>query len=247
MPILHMSEPKSISYDIARSEKYPLVKDAHCCPDLIGPASVGFNAGHLWDVDPRDLENSSRALMQGRELARQYHEGLKEYLPQVFGASWLAQTAPVVGVRESRRIIGDYTFTAEDYFARRSFDDEIGRNCYFLDVHLNKAQNEQVLDGKANGEENWEPYKAGESHGIPYRSLVVAGADNLLAAGRIISCDHRTQGSLRVMPVCFVTGQAAGTAAALIPKGAALRDLDISLLRERLRKDGAYLPQTGVR
>jgi hypothetical protein len=241
MPALHSSNPASVSHDLARSGKYPLIKTAHCCNSPLGPQAVGFNAGHLFNVDPTDPENISAAAMQGRELAYQYHQGLKEYLPEVFGASWLAQTAQTVGARESRRIIGDYVLTAEDYLARRSFDDEIGRNCYYLDRHPNQKELERrAVTGEKGGESSARPYNPGESHGIPYRSLIPRGACNVLAGGRNISCDHLIYGSLRVMPTCFVTGQAAGTAAALSSREKRVRDVDIGLLRERLRKDGAF-------
>jgi hypothetical protein len=240
MPLLHMHNPKSVSYDIARSEKYPMVTDPHCVHKVLGPAAVGFNADHIWDVDPRDPKQVSKAFMQGRELAYEFHEGLKEYLPQVFGTSWLAQTTQMLGIRDSRRIIGDYTITLDDYLQRRNFPDEIGRNAYFLDRHLDIKQNERVMAGLSVGEDDWEHYKPGESHGIPYRALVVKDVDNILAPGRNVSCDHRTQGSIRTMPVCMVMGQAAGTAVSLAEKGQALRDLDVELLRKQLRQDGAY-------
>ena len=84
-------------------------------------------------------------------------------------------------------------------------------------------------------------YEKGESHGIPYRCLTPKGITNLLVAGRSISTDRAVQGSTRVMPVCLVTGQAAGTAAALCSEDKPnVHSLDITLLRETLRQDGAY-------
>jgi hypothetical protein len=240
MPTLHMGDPKSVSYNIARSDKYPGIKDAHCCHSLVGPRSVGFNAGHLWDLDPEDPYGISRALAQGREIARQYQEALREYLPEAFGAAWLSQTAPAMGLRETWRILGDYELSLDDYLKRRSFPDEIGRNCYFLDVHLSKDDRERLLKGEINGEEGWEHYKPGESHGLPRGILQVREGENLLAAGRNVSTDHRVQGSVRVMPVCFVMGEAAGVMAALTGKGKDVREVDTGLLRETLKKDGAY-------
>jgi hypothetical protein len=242
MPLLHYSNPESISYKLAASDTYPLIKTAHCCNSLLGPGTVGFNAGHLFNVDPTDPENISAAAMLGRELVHQYHQGLKEYLPAAFGASWLSQTAQTVGTRESRRIIGDYVLTGEDYLARRSFPDEIGRNCYYLDRHPNQKElARRAITGEKGGEAAARPYKPGESHGIPYGALIPRGASNALVGGRILSCDHRIYGSLRVMPTCLVTGQAAGTAAALTPQGKGVRDVDIAALREQLQKDGAFL------
>lgn len=243
MPFLHMNNTDSAVYDIARSEKYPLVTDPHCCNSVIGPGTVGFNAGHIWDVDATDPLCVSRAMMEGRRIAYQYHQGLKEYLPEAFGGSFLAATAPSMGIRESRRIIGEYRITIRDYEERRNFPDEIGRNCYFLDVHHSITEREKLLSGESNGQEGWEAYSDGESHGIPYRSLIPKNIKNLLVAGRSISCEHIIQGSVRVMPVCLVTGQAAGTAARLAcdTAGNDVRAVDISSLRKILKQNGTYI------
>ncbi|MFV0343240.1 MAG: FAD-dependent oxidoreductase [Anaerocolumna sp.] len=242
-PFLHMQNPDSAAYDIARSEKYPLVTDPHCCNSIIGPGSIGFNAGHIWDVDATEPYNFSKALIKGRQLAYQYHQGLIEYLPEAFGGSFLSATATAMGVRESRRIVGEYRLTLADYMERRSFPDEIGRNCYFLDVHHGVDEIEGILQGKNNGEEGWQPYKDGESHGIPYRSLIPKDIQNMLVAGRTISCERIIQGSIRVMPVCLVTGQAAGTAArlAIFREEIDVSKLDIKELRENLKRNGAFI------
>ena len=239
-PWLHMNNPDSAAYTIAKSDKYPLVTDAHCCNSLVGPRTIGFNAGHIWDVDPSDSFSISKALMMGRRLAYQYHKGLQEFLPETYASSYLIATAPTLGIRESRRIVGEYTITLEDYIHRQTFPDEIARNCYFLDVHHTQEERDKVMKGESDGKEGWEPYSPGESHGIPYRSLIPKGMENLLVAGKIISCDHRVQGSVRVMPVCLVTGQAAGTAACLAMNTLNVQKIDIAALRKRLREDGVF-------
>ena len=93
-------------------------------------------------------------MIKGRKLVRQLHEGLVEFEPKSFGASFLASTANLMGIRESRRIKCDYTFTLEDWLARKEFEDSIGRNCYYIDVHKQDAT-------------VYPRYKKGESHGIP--------------------------------------------------------------------------------
>lgn len=241
-PHMHSSLIHCPVYDIVNSEKYPLVKDGHSCNSLIGPGTVGFNAGHLWNVDSTDPFNVSKALMEGRRLAHQFHEGLKEFFPSAFAASFLVATAPAMGIRESRRVIGDYTITLEDYLARRTFADEIGRNSYYIDVHQNETEREDANRGEFIADNRVEHYQPGESHGIPYRSLIPTGVDNVLTAGRNVSCDHMVQGSVRVMPTALVTGQAAGTAAGLAAlEGTDTRGLDVQKLRARLQADGAYL------
>jgi len=225
------------------SDKYPLVTDNLSCNSLVGPRTVGFNCGHLWDVKPTDPYNLSTALMQGRELAYQIWAGVCEQWPDAFASSFLVSTAQMLGVRESRRIVGEYTLTAQDYLQKKSFPDEIGRNSYYMDVHLSKEESDLVLEGKKTFEEfdkGRASYAPGESHGIPYRSLIPKGAENLLVAGRIISCDHQLQGSVRVMPICLVTGQAAGTAAAMAVQCGAASKVDPEELRTRLLQDGVY-------
>jgi hypothetical protein len=240
-PELHMGNKGCPVYGIVESEKYPLVADGHSCNNLVGPRTVGFNAGHLWGVDPRDPASLSKAMAKGRELAWQFHEGLKEFHPKAYAASFLVSTAQVMGSRESCRIIGEYVLTLDDYLRRASFPDEIGRNCYYIDVHYTEAETELALRGELDEARRDARYMPGESHGLPYRCLVPKGLDNVVVAGKTISCDRRVLGSVRVMPPCLVTGQAAGAAAAMAAEsGARMRDLPVDELRARLRADGAY-------
>lgn len=228
---LHSSNKESPVYKMLASERYPLIEDAHFNDKKIGPGTVGLNAGHLPETDTSDPAQVTRSMIRGRAMAEQFHRGLREYLPEAFGNSYLAATAPVLGVRETRRIEGLYTLTYQDYLDRKTFGDEIGRNCYYVDVH-----------GANRKFEN--RYQPGESHGIPYRCLVPKGMDNLLVAGRAISCDHIVMGSTRVMPNCLTTGQAAGTAAVLSVRNTCpVSAVDTSKLRQVLRRDGAYLPE----
>ena len=108
-------------------------------------------------------------------------------------------------------------------------------------MHVNREQRDDVNTGKRMEHTNPRPLAPGESHGIPYRSLIPKGLSNVLTVGKNISCDREVQGSVRVMPPCLVTGQAAGTAAAMAAHdGAGVRDIDIKALRAQLKKDGAY-------
>ena len=85
-------------------------------------------------------------------------------------------------------------------------------------------------------------YKNGESYGIPYRCLIPVSFKNALVAGRCIGTDRQMQASIRVMPGCFITGQAAGTAAALACEKQDVRKISIKELQQSLVKGGAYLP-----
>lgn len=227
-PNLHHANTNSASIQAAKTGRYPLL-DTHCCSNLVGPDVVQFNANHIKIADTTDPKQLSDAMLTGRRMAMQHLEMLKEFRPETFGSAFIARTAIIPGIRDSRRIEGDYIFTVEDWMARKSFDDEIGRNAYFLDVH--KAGYEEVHYGK------------GESHGIPYRCLTPKGLKNVLVAGRCISTDEHAFGSLRVMPCCLVTGEAAGLAASLatVQSKSDVHKIDIQKLRRRLREEGQYL------
>ncbi|ASA20715.1 FAD-dependent oxidoreductase [Paenibacillus donghaensis] len=239
-PLLHGDNKSSPIYDILRSGSYPSIPDAHICNNMIAPRTVGFNAGHLWEVDNTDAYSVSAALMEGRKLAAVYREALAEYMPAAFGSAYVANTGSLMGIRETRRITGDYVLSVDDYVSRRSFADEICRNSYFIDIH-GTEQEEKQEGGK---QEAIKRYGPGESHGIPYRCLTPRGLRNVLVAGRAISCAREVQGSVRVMPVCLAMGEAAGLAAAMAA-GVAEPDVhavDVEQLRTRLREEGAYLP-----
>ena len=155
----------------------------------------------------------------------------------------LAQTASSVGVREGRRIVGEYVFTLSDYLARRTFPDEIARGNYFVDVYYSREELDN--SGARHSDDRFEHYGPGESDGVPYRCLIPKTLDNVLCVGRSVSCDHMVLGSLRVMPECLCMGQAAGAAAAqMIARGLDdARDVDTAALRHALRAAGAYLPE----
>jgi hypothetical protein len=224
---------------ICRTGAYPEISDSHDCPHLVGPTIAGFNTGHLWDIDNTDPESVSRALVQGRRMAKAYRDALAEHLPAVYGNAHLVATAPLLGIRETRRIIGDYVLSVDDYLNRRSFPDEIGRNCYYIDIHHAKDDKDWKEDPNKTLR-----YKKGESHGIPYRCLTPKDLTNVLVAGRSISCDRTVQGSVRVMPPCLVTGEAAGIAAAMAAAlpGHDVHAVDTARLRAAIAGHGGYLP-----
>ena len=241
---LHGGDRKSPIYKIIADEKYPHIDSSHLCASVIGPGTVGFNAGHLWDIDAGDPFSVSDGLVKGRKTAAEYRNSLAEYCSAAFGNSFLVSTGALMGIRESRRIKGDYVLTVGDYIKRRSFEDEICRNSYYIDVHLNKNDEKKQHMGEIEIDGGGMHYGRGESHGIPYRCLTPKGLDNVLVAGRSISCDRQVQGSVRVMPVCLCMGEAAGIAAALAVSSGNLNvhTADTVKLRRRLRENGAYLP-----
>ncbi len=212
------------------------VKDLHH-PGMwrIGDNATGGNFGHGFGVDGTDERSLTKALLDGRAAMPEFRRYYREYVPGFENAE-LMGTAPLYGIRESRRITGDYILGEQDFLERASFDDEIGRYCYPIDMH--PATPDPELFDKFR-EEFLKKYKygRGESYGIPYRSLISAKNDNLLVAGRCVSCDQKMQGSIRVMPGCFITGQAAGMAAAIASaEKTDARGFDVNKLLEKLEK-----------
>lgn len=206
-------------------------------------STIGFNFSHVFDVDATDAAALSRAHIRGRELVAHLAAFVRKYLPGCENAR-VVTSGVQIGVRETRRIVGDYVLTLDDYLARRSFPDEIARNAYYIDIHLSKEEWERNRGQDIDWTEKTHQYGPGESHGIPYRCLIPRGTSNLLVAGRCISTDRATQGSTRVMPNCLVMGEAAGCAAAwaAADHGGDVRAVDVGALRLRLRELGNYLP-----
>ncbi len=236
----NVKRPDSRCLDEAFSDKIFTNEDRHL-PGMwqISSTLGGSNAGHIYDVDGTKYDSLSKSMVLGRKQLLEYRKYYKEYLSGYENAE-LVNSASYMGIRETRRITGDYVLNVEDFLARATFPDEIGRFCYPVDIHSGK--------NTAEGYEEYEKkfyslrYKKGESYGIPYRSLTVKGFDNLLIAGRCISTDRSMQSSVRVMPCCFITGQAAGTAASLaIGFNRNIRDIDVKELQKILTENGAVI------
>lgn len=205
---------------------------------LTTPGTATLNFGHVFDFDPFTPEGMTRAELEGRRMLPSLLAFLHGYVPGAEKAV-LIGSGPSIGIREGRRITADYMLTRADYDRRADFDDAIGYYSYPVDLHAAR-QAEGAMTGHGDYESS--RYAPGERYGIPYRSLIVRELDNLLAAGRIIGADRAAQASVRVMPACFLTGQAAGTAAALCAKRQIdLRKLNPETLRTALKEAGALL------
>ncbi|MBM4091313.1 MAG: FAD-dependent oxidoreductase [Planctomycetes bacterium] len=206
----------------------------------VGEHTGGGNIGHTFGLDATDERSITQALLWARKSLTEYERYYKKYL-KGFERMELVATASQLGCRESRRILGDYVLHLEDFKSRAVFPDEIGRYNYAVDIHAAKpdlASYQQYADDFRNLR-----YGPGESYGIPYRCLVPRTLTNVLVAGRCVSTDRYIQSSIRVMPGCFITGQAIGVAAALCTrKGCDTRSLPVPELQRRLKDLGAYLP-----
>lgn len=205
--------------------------------------TVGYlNGGHLYGVSPLDGKSMSEGARRGRRLVQEYLAFCCQYLPG-FAQAELVATSPSLGIRESRRIVGEYELTEADFMARRQFPDQIGVYNRPLDVHAYDASPEQharlVRDFVTVGR-----LQPGECFGLPYGVLVPRGWKNLWAAGRCLSCDNRVLGAVRGMPAVSMLGQAAGTAAVQsIRTGQPACGLDTAELVRTLKQQGVHLPQ----
>jgi hypothetical protein len=180
-------------------------------------------------ADATDPEFLTRAEVEGRRQALEYFRFLRDRVPG-YGKAHLAGFGTQIGIRETRRVEGDYRLTREDVLSARRFEDQIG---------LCGAPLEDHSEGS---ETKWRYLPEGECVGIPYRTLLPRGTENLLVAGRCFSATHDAHASVRSMAQCMAMGQAAGAAAAgSAASGKAPRELDVPALRGRLRALGAVL------
>ncbi|MFN2230762.1 MAG: FAD-dependent oxidoreductase [Anaerolineae bacterium] len=194
------------------------------------PGEWWCNVSRVHGVDGTDPAQLTRAEIEGREQVLYLIDFFQGYVPG-FERCYLLDTGAQVGVRETRRILGAYVLTAEDVFAARRFPDAIARVSFPIDIH-----------DVSGGGGFFEGPRGGPYYTIPYRCLVPLQVENLLVAGRPISATHEAHGSLRVMPPCFATGQAAGTAAALaLETGVLPRGIDVTLLQRSLEQQGALI------
>jgi glycine/D-amino acid oxidase-like deaminating enzyme len=196
------------------------------------PREVSVNSTRITRALGTSVWDLTRAEWEGRRQFRQIEAFLRKYVPG-FERAYTAQTGVTVGVRETRRITGDYRLTADDVLGARRHADVIARGAYPIDIH-NPAGKGTVL----------QRVPPGEAYEIPLRCLLPQRVDNLLVAGRCISGTHEAHSSYRVMPISMATGHAAGVCAALTSRGHGIaRDVDTGDVQRELRRQGADLGQ----
>lgn len=192
-----------------------------------------FNCLHEHGVDGTCRKDLSRAAVSLRRKMWGNVEVLRRHVPGCEHISLIASAA-ALGVRESRRIVGDYVLTLDDVLCGRQFSDQVYRYACFIDIH------EPVPAARSASADRCPP--PGQSYGVPFRCLVPRQVENLLVAGRCLSATHEALASVRMMPSCMAMGQAAGTAAALAIQGAIpVRQVDPGALRSRLAEQGVLL------
>jgi len=203
----------------------------------------GFmNAGHIFGTNSLDVKSISEGFIKGRKLVREYTQFYQQYVEGAKNMKTLS-TATLLGVRESRNILGEYELNYEDFKNRRQFPDQIGLHCFPVDIHvydLSDKEYKRYLEDYAKRDR----FLIGENYGLPYGILVPKGWNNLWIAGSCISADVKVHGSVRLQQSCYIMGQAAGTAVhQSIKTGQAANNIDTEQLVKTLRTNGAFLPQ----
>jgi hypothetical protein len=185
------------------------------------------NATRVLGVDVFSPVEFTNAILECYRQIEAVAKLLRERVPG-FERATIGQIAPVLGVRETRHVKGEYTLTGPDALEGRSFEDSIAADASALDIHAPKGADVDF--------QGMRPYE------IPYRCLLPLGVEQLLVAGRCISADHIAHGRSRNMPACMATGQAAGIAAAIaIDDGVPVRKVSVQKVQEILRSIGMPL------
>jgi len=195
------------------------------------PGEVTINCSGAIEADNiSGFADRARQEIESQSCLYDVAEALRRFVPG-FENAYLSVIASQLGVRESRRVVGEYKLTLDDFRSAREFEDSIGRAAMPAGAHTPDGVTMTVYD-----------LPAGESMGIPYRCLVPESTDGLLIAGRCVSYEPPVANTIRNMAQCMVMGQAVGTAAALaVEHGTSPRKVSIPLLQATLREQGAIL------
>lgn len=186
-----------------------------------------FNTTRVIRLNPTDSFDLSIAEQEAREQMFEMHKFLKDNI-EGFENSTILMSAPEIGVRESRKVVGEYVINADDLLSCKKFDDSIAAGAYKVDIHN--------PDGSGTVLKN---IPEGEYYTIPYRSLIPVGMKNLLVAGRCISSTHEAQSAYRVMPIVCNIGEGAGTAISVAYKSnKSVKDVDIDCVHKLMDKNG---------
>jgi hypothetical protein len=195
-----------------------------------GKDILHLNTTRVVKLNPVDAVEVSRAEMEARRQVYEIFKFLKENAASCKNAG-IVSIANHIGVRESRKLKGEYILTGEDLRQMVRFEDSIAVANYSIDIH-NPAGTGTTMYKFQNDDYYY----------IPYRSLLPKEYDNMLVAGRCLSADHEAHSAARVMPTCACMGEAAGTAFAVAKDtGTNTHTLDVSVLQARLLENGAVI------
>lgn len=195
---------------------------------------VTCNMTNCTEIDGTKAEDLTHATYECRNQMNIIIKFLREFVPG-YENCYLITAASIIGVRETRHFIGEYTITKEDILEAKVFDNWVVANAHFnFDVHNISGSG---LD-KTGAQKHFNQPKC---YTIPYECFIPKVINNLFFAGRNISGTHLAHSNYRVMPICVNMGQAVGIAAALCVKENVLpRKLEVNKLQQILRKQGVY-------
>jgi len=212
----------------ARDEGYTLPVERTIIITGLKKGEVWINMTRVNGVDGTDPKSLTEGEIIAREQIKEIQRYLIHYVPG-FEDAYFLRMAPALGIRETRRIVGDYVLTGEDLLSCRRFDDAIAVASYPLDIHHPEGGGCTLT---------W----CGDCYDIPYRSLVPQNVENLLVAGRCISSTHEAMSAIRVMAPCMAMGEAAGRAAKMaVHQKVTPGRIDVGELQNELLEKGAYL------
>lgn len=204
-------------------------------PTSIARREVSLNTTR-YVADATNTKTLSSAFPELAKQAWQAADFARAKIPG-FESAVFSAFAPRIGIRETRRVRGEYQLSDEDVAEGRKHHDGIAKGAHEIDVHLAGTGHYRT------------PIKDGGSYDIPYRTLIPKGVANVFVIGRCISSSRIAHSSARVMGTCLAMGQAAGTAAAMATRrnggDIALRSIDVPVLRDLLKSQGAVLDGTG--
>jgi hypothetical protein len=192
-----------------------------------------FNQTRVAGFDFTDPIAMTQAELEGRRQAERMIRFLRQKIPG-YRKSTVVGLATQLGVRETRRIQGDYMLTEEDLLNCIQFPDRVTLGNYAIDIH----------DPKGTASTLIKRIPEGKFYSIPYRSLIPRGLTNVIVAGRPISATHVAHSAIRIMPICAGMGHAAGIAATLTIRNEntlQFREIDINQLQKILREQNAIL------
>ena len=190
-----------------------------------------INTNRMVGVDALDARSVTQGIIDARKENYRLLEIMRSYFPG-FKKARIRSIAPSLGIRESRRIVGEYVLTVDDLASEKAFDDAIAYSVYGWDLPDPKKPSLQPDTKKHKS--LYTP--------IPYRCILPKKVDNLIVAGRCISVERPVLGPTRVMAPCIAMGEAAGYATKLaLDCDAAYKDVDIAALREKIILKGGKL------
>ena len=222
---------RAIIDNLRKKNQWPFDLDMMIFCEMPRRGSFFVNTLLRPNVDGTDERSMTEAIIKERRDAAILMDIIRKYVPG-FSSARMTATAPMIGIRETRRIVGEYMLSVADVLEGRHHTDTIALTGFGWDLPDPEKTAYQPMFGKRINL----PYIE-----IPYRSLIPKGIDNLIVAGRCISVERQVLGPVRIQPACFATGQAAGTAAALALDGTPFAKINVETLRKHLLEDNAII------